>query len=698
MASGIGAARKRHEALVGEIEAHDYRYYVLDDPSIDDAGFDALLRELRAIEGEHPELVTPKSPSQRVGGAARTSIQKVHREFRMYSLDNAYSEEDLSEFHRRVMAGLPDGDTPQFVVEPKLDGGSIEVVYDGGVLVQASTRGDGETGEDITENVRTIRGVPLTIKDTRKLTLRGEVVILRKDMVKLNADRAKEGLEPFANPRNAASGAVRMMDPREVRKRPLRAIFYNLLEGYLYGLETHANCLTFLTSLGIPTHRKEVVVPWEGVIDAVGAIDDARAHYPYDTDGAVIKVNWIHHQSILGATSKFPKWAIAYKFAAERASTLVRDIEVNLGRTGALTPVAILDPVELAQTTVSRASLHNADIIRTLDVRIGDYVIVEKAGEIIPQVVSVEIDRRPEGTKPFVMPENCPACGTRATSRDKDAAKPELGQEATVRCPNPVCPGQIKAQVHYFARRFAMDIDHLGIALVEQLVDTARVKDVADLYTITSEELQALERMGKKSADNVVRSIATSKERTLDRVLCGLGIPQIGQVAAKQLAEIAITLETLLSWDEKTMRERVAEVRGFGPKMVDSVVLFFRDDVAIALCKKLVGLGVGRPQPVEDVVTHGPLVGASFCVTGVLSRKRDDVHKDLRALGGEVHDGVKKNTTFLVAGDKTGKTKLDQAKKFKTVVIDEAALDRLLEAPAGWRDLVPVPPAAEAPT
>ncbi len=676
------AARERHAQLVREIEAHNYRYYVLDDPVATDTDFDGLMRELGEVEAAHPELQTPYSPARRVGGEARTSVAHVQHVVYMLSLDNTYSSADLADFHRRVIDGLPDQETPRFCVEPKLDGASVEVVYDGGRLTQASTRGDGKTGEEITANVRTMRSVPLTIAHPGKLTLRGEIVIYRRDLAALNAEREAQGLEPFANPRNAASGAVRMLDPREVARRPLRAVFYQIVEGpELHGGQHES--LVWLASLGLPTHRRESVVEWEGVQGAIDAIDRARAEYPFETDGAVVKVDSYRQEEMLGMTSKFPKWAIAYKFPAERARTHLRAISVQVGRTGALTPVANLDPVQLGGTTVSRASLHNADRIDALDVRIGDWVLIEKAGEIIPQVVGVDVAGR-EGDPPkFKMPATCPACGTSVVRELRDPENPDLGVGAATRCPNRACPEQIKQRVYYFARRFAMDVDHLGASLVDQLVEGGIVRDVADLYTLDVARIADLERMGDKSAQNVYASIQRSKERTLDRLLCGLGIPQVGQVAARQLAEEIGTLGSLLAASPEEVRERVDAIHGFGPKMVESVVAFVSDDAQRRLMQKLVELGVGRPQPKAAVAAEGPLSGSSFCVTGVLSRKRETVHADIRAAGGEVHDGVKKTTTYLVAGDKTGKSKLDQAKKLGTKVIAEADLYALIQGGPG---------------
>jgi DNA ligase (NAD+) len=668
---------ERHANLAAEIESHNYRYYVLDDPAVSDGEFDRLLHSLRALEAEHPELEAPDSPTMRVGGEPRTSVTHVKHAPRMLSLDNTYSLEDLAEFFRRVRDGLKAGETPHFCVEPKLDGASVEVVYEGGRLVQASTRGDGESGEDITANVRTIRSTPLRIRHAGRLTLRGEVLIYRRDLETLNRQREADGLEPFANPRNAAAGAVRMLDPREVARRPLRALFYQVVEGAQMH-RTHHESLEWLEAGGLPTHRRHVVVGPDAVADAIDAIARGRAGYPFETDGAVVKVDEYRQQDVLGMTSKFPKWAIAYKFQAERARTRVLAIVIQVGRTGVLTPVVSLEPVELAGTTVSRASLHNADTIEALDVRIGDVVFIEKAGEVIPQVIDVDRQARTGGEPKFEMPVQCPSCHTPVVRELRDANRPELGTEAATRCPNRGCPEQVKQRIFYFARRFAMDIDHLGEALVDQLVERGIVHDVADLYSLTAARITELERMGNKSAKNVHASIQASKLRTLDRLLCGLGIAQIGQVAARQLAEEAGALETMLSWTQEQISEHVGGIRGFGPKMVDSVAAFLQDPEQRALMNKLGVLGVGRPQPRAEVASDGPLKGMSLCVTGVLSKKREEVCADIRAAGGEVHESVKKTTSYLVAGDKTGKSKLEQAKKVGTKIISEDELRALL--------------------
>jgi DNA ligase (NAD+) len=666
---------ERHRKLVEEIRAHDHRYYVLDDPLIADRDYDALYAELRELERQYPELATLESPSQRIGAEPRGALRTVPHVVPMMSLDNTYNEADLAEFVRRVRQGLPAALTPSFCVEPKLDGGSIEVLYRGGKLVQGSTRGDGQNGEEITQNLRTVRSLPLTIAYQGNLTLRGEVVIYRRDLDRINQARVAAGEAPFANPRNAASGSLRMLDPRVVAERPLRVMAWQVVEGAALA-DTHSGALDALAELGLPTHRlHRVCESFEEVWAAIAAIDAARKDYPYETDGAVVKVNAFTQQAILGATAKFPRWAIAYKFSAERATTTVLSIHVQVGRTGTLTPVANLEPVQLAGTVVSRASLHNADIVEALGIRVGDRVIIEKAGEIIPQVVSVDVTARAFEAPPFVMPERCPCCQT--------PVQKDEGQVA-VFCPNPRCPDRMKAALHHYARRFAMDIDNLGEVLIAQLVDGGMVGDVADLYDLTVERVEALARMGKKSAENVVKSIQASRERTLDRLLTGLGIDHIGQVAARQLAVAARDLRTLMSWDEAAAQAHTAAISGFGPKMVESVGKFLFAPESRALLEKLAARDVSREQPVNESKSEGPLVGKSFCVTGVLSKKREDVHQEIRDAGGEVHDKVKKGTTYLVAGEKVGKAKLDAARKFGAEVIDEAGLSALIrgEAPA----------------
>jgi len=587
----------------------------------------------------------------------------------MMSLDNTYNDADLTEFERRVIGGLPAGAVSEFCVEPKLDGASVEILYRDGQLVGGSTRGDGVSGEDIAPNLKTMRSLPLTIPYSGPLTLRAEVVIFRRDLAKINEVRVAAGEAPFANPRNAASGSLRMIDPRVVAQRPLRVMVWQVVEGPDLA-PTHAGALAKIAEFGLPTHRLErVCATPEEVRQAIADIDAARRDYPYETDGAVVKVNSFGSQNILGATAKFPRWAIAYKFGAERATTRVLSIVVQVGRTGALTPVANLEPTQLAGTVVQRASLHNAEIIEHLDVRVGDLVSIEKAGEIIPQVISVDASARDGSEIPWQMPEECPSCGSKVVKSEEEVA---------IRCLNPECPDKVKGAILHFSRRYAMDIDHLGESLIEQLISTKLIKNVSDLYELTVPQIEALERMAKKSAENVVQSIDKSREQPLERLITGLGMEHVGQVAARQLAEAAESLENLLSWGTDHVLELVANISGFGPKMVDSVKRWLENADNRALLEKFARLQVSRPQPKARAAATGPLSGASLCVTGVLSRKREDVHDAIRAAGGEVHDKVKKGTTYLVIGEKVGKAKTDSAKKFGARVIDEPTLERLI--------------------
>ena len=660
---------ERYRTLVKEISEHDYRYYVLDDSIIDDISYDRLYRELLALEAECPELQSPDSPTQRIGGAPRTELTHVRHAVPMISLDNTYDEGELSDFVRRVQEGLPSGATVSYCVEPKLDGASVELLYADGRLIQASTRGDGTHGEDITENIRTLRGLPLTLPTPETLTLRGEIVIYRRDLVTINELRQNQGEQPFANPRNAASGSLRLLDPREVSTRRLRLFLWQMVEGQRFG-ETHAEALDWLGRQGLPVHRRHrVCKTLPEIIAVLHDLEQQRDTLPFDIDGAVIKVNRFDQQTQLGRTAKFPRWAVAFKFAAERAQTRLLDIVVQVGRTGALTPVAQLEPVQLAGTVVSRASLHNEQIIEQLDVRVGDWVTIEKAGEIIPQVVAVDRNVRPNDAVPFRMPTQCPNCAAPVVRRTGEVA---------LRCSNPHCSAAVKQSIVHFARRFAMDINHLGDAIVEVLVDQRLVEDVADLYDLEVETLAALPRMGKKSAQNVVETILASKAQPLERLITGFGIDLIGQVAARQLAEVAGTLETLLSWSEAEIRERLSVVNGFGPKMIDSVVDSLSDRNQRMVLKKLLERRVSTAQSAAVSTVQGPLSGKSFCVTGVLSRKREEVHADIQRAGGIVHDKVKKGTTYLVAGEKVGQAKRDGAQKFGVEVIDEARLNDLL--------------------
>lgn len=664
---------EQHAKLCAQIAEHDHRYYVLDAPTISDAAYDAIFRELQALERAHPELVSPASPTQRVGGKPREGVTKIEHEQAMYSLDNAYDETELREFDRRVRDGLGPDAQVRYVAEPKLDGASIEIVYRDGMLVSGATRGDGKVGEDVTPNVRTIRALPLRVAERRQLTLRGEVVIYRRDLDTINQARRERDEEPFANTRNAAAGSLRLMDARETAARPLRVFFYDIVERYW---PSHAEALDALRALGLPSHGSHKTCDdLDAVLAHIAAFDRERKKLPYDTDGVVVKVDRVVDRDKLGATSRFPRWAIAYKYQAERATTVVRAIECDLGRTGALTPVADLDPVQLAGTTVSRASLHNVDYVADRDVRVGDSVVIEKAGEIIPQVINVEIARRPAGAVAWKPPTHCPACGTPVVRAEDEAA---------LRCPNATCPGRLKAAIFHFTRRTAMDIDHLGHSLIGQLVDRGLVRDLSDVFVLRERraELIGLERMAEKSVDNLLASIDKARTgRTLSRLLSGLGIPLVGTVAAGVVAARYRTLRALLDAPPEKLREELGDIHGIGPKIADSIAAFFADPVQRAVTEHLLARGVVAEQPEETSgPATGPLAGMSFCVTGTLSKPRGDIHALIRANGGTVHERVKQGTTYLVAGEKVGASKRTNAEKFGTQVIDEATLLGMINA------------------
>lgn len=664
----LAEAKRAHAALAQSLREHDYRYFVLDAPSLSDRDYDALYQRLRELEAAHPQLVDPSSPTQRVGSRPRQGTQTTPHVKPMRSLDNTYSSEQLGDFVRRVRQGLPEGMTPSYVVEPKLDGGSVEILYRQGRLQGGTTRGDGLSGEDIAENLRTIRTLPLSIDDPRPLSLRAEVVIFRQDLQSINEQRTAAGEAPFANPRNAATGSLRMLDPSVVAARRLRALVYDAVEAPTLA-PTHASALHALRALNLPV-TPEVIecANLDELLEAIATIERQRLTYPYEIDGAVIKVNDFQQREILGSTAKFPRWAIAYKFGAERATTQVLAIEVQVGRTGALTPVASLEPVALAGTTVARASLHNQQVVASLDVRVGDRVAIEKAGEIIPQVVLVE--PRPEGFEPppYVFPQVCPACQTAVVQRADEAAQ---------RCPNPHCPAVVRGSLHHFARRYAMDIDHLGQVVIEQLVERGHVADVADLYALSRETIASLPRIGDKSADNLLKAIAGSRDQTFDRLLIGIGIEHIGVVAARQLATAVGDLEHLLNAEPEALAVELEELPGFGPKMVQSVVTYLRAPNTRQLLEKLRSAKVSRGMP-KSITVEGPLSGKSFCVTGVFSRRREDLHAEILARGGAVHAAVKKETDYLVVGEKVGKAKLAKAKKFETELLSEEAFAALL--------------------
>lgn len=673
--------RERYEALAREILDHDRRYYVENSPVIADVEYDALLRELQRIEAEHPDWRVPWSPSLRVGHAPLSKFRKVEREVRMLSLDNTYNVGELRAWHERVLRGLRSAhvdEEPAYVVEPKIDGIGIELTYERGVFVLGATRGDGKTGEDVTVNLRTLRALPLRLTEPvdlpERLVVRGEVYMTRAVFERINGEREAAGEELYQNPRNLTGGTLKQLDPRMVAARPLELLLYEIV-GDL-GVSTHYESLARLRQLGLPVSPDVRRVTSFAEVEAeVASWATRRDALPFDIDGLVVKVDSLVQRELLGTTAKIPRWAIAYKFPARQATTLVRDIEVNVGRTGAVTPVALLAPVELSGTTVEHASLHNWDEVARKDVRVGDAVLIEKAGEIIPQVVMVIVERRPVGAEPFPVPKVCPSCGAELS---------RIEGQVALRCPNRLgCPAQLREALTFFASRGAMNIDGLGEKLVEQLVRAGLVRDLADLYRLTLAVLLGLERVGDKSAENLVQAIARSKEQSLTRLLTGLGIPLIGSVNAAQVADRFGSLRALLDETPERLREALLEVPGFGAERASAVAEFFADEHNRGVLGRLRDAGV---DPVEHrrgaEEPAGPLQGKRLVLTGTLSAPRETMKERIEAAGGKVLGAVSKGTDYLVAGANTGAAKRQAAEKHGTRVIDEAELERLLAGEA----------------
>ena len=664
-----------YEALARELTEHDRRYYVAAEPTIADVEYDRMMVRLRAIEAAHPAWVVPWSPTQRVGHVPAAGFAKVVRPVPMLSLDNTYDEGDLREFHDRVVKGLG-GDHPTYSIEPKIDGFGIELVYVGGALTQAATRGDGTIGEDVTANVRTIRSIPVQLARAVDLTVRGEIYLAKDVFARLNAQRAAAGEEPFKNPRNTAAGSIKLLDPREVARRPMQAILYEVVDGERVA-RGHLASLDYLRELGIPTSaHNQAAHDWDQLAQAVAAWAERRDELPYEVDGLVIKVDDFAQRVALGTTSKFPRWAIAYKFPARQVTTRVAELEINIGRTGAVTPVAILEPVDVSGTTVSRVSLHNWDQVGRLGIGDGDRVLIEKAGEIIPQVLAVT---ERADTARWQAPAVCPVCGETLTRED---------DRVVLICPNRLgCAAQRQAAIEFFGGRGQLNIDGLGEKIVAQVIEAGLVRDVADLFDLTVAQLGRLERFGETSAANLVAAIAKARaESTFSRLLAALGVAHVGGVVARPIAARFGRLSALLAaGDGVSSDELVAqltEIEGVGEVIATAVDRFVRDPHARVVLDKLIARGVDPVEPVAAVV-DGPLLGKTFVVTGTLSAPRGDIHKQIEAAGGKVAGSVTKKTSYLVAGADTGKAKLEAATKHGVAVIDEAGLARLLAGEPG---------------
>ena len=662
--------RRRVEALRQEIEHHNYLYYVLDQPEISDAEYDRLMRELQELEAKYPELVTPDSPTQRVGAAPRKEFGEVRHEVPMLSLNNAFSDEEAIEFDRRAREILG-VEIIDYAVEPKLDGLAVSLMYQDGRLVQGATRGDGYAGEDVTANVRTIKAIPLHLRGSgwpATLEVRGEVIMTKEGFEKLNAEQRRKGEKIFANPRNAAAGSLRQLDPKVTASRPLTFFAYGLgkVEGGTLP-DRHGRILARLREWGVPVNREgKVVEGIEGCLAYHKAMQEKRESLPYEIDGVVYKVDRLDWQAKLGYVARAPRWALAHKFPAHEEITRVIDIEVQVGRTGALTPVAKLEPVRIGGVTVSSASLFNQDEIDRLDVRIGDWVVVRRAGDVIPQIVSVVASRRKGRLKKFRLPDNCPVCGS-PTYRPP-------GEAATYCTGGLYCPAQRKRALEHFASRRAMDIEGLGTKLIDQLVDKGLVRDPADLYSLTREQLIGLERMGPRSADNLLARLEKSKSTTLPRFLYALGIHDVGEVTAQTLAEHFGSLEALMNASE----EELMAVTDVGPAVATSIRQFFAQAHNREVIRRLREAGVHWPDITPKKPESLPLAGKTFVLTGALSgMTRDEAREKLRQLGARVSGSVSRKTDYVVVGEDPG-SKADHARELGVPMLDEEAFLKLL--------------------
>jgi DNA ligase (NAD+) len=662
--------KARIDELRKEIDYHNNKYYVDAKPEISDREFDRLLEELKSLEEQHPEYFTPDSPTQRVGGKPIEGFNTVRHSEPMLSIDNSYSADDLREFDRRVRK-LLGGEAVTYVVELKIDGVAMSLTYVNGAFTVGATRGDGEQGDDVTHNLKTIRDVPLKLPESpAHFEARGEVYMTRADFAANNRRRIEEGDEPAANPRNFTAGSLKLLDPKESRRRRLRFFAYSL--GHYKGIavNSHRESLSLLKRFGFSVSPNiESFDSIDEVIEYCNSWATRRNDLPYETDGMVIKVNDFAQRRKLGTTAKSPRWVIAYKFAAEQGTTKLVSIDIQVGKLGTLTPVANLEPVKLAGTTVSRASLHNADFIEAKDIRVGDTVVVEKAGEIIPYVVRSEPDARTGTEKVFQFPKTCPSCGS-PVERDKNGV--------FYRCTGGrKCTAQIKEVLRAYARRSAMDIEGLGEKIIEQLVDAGLVNTIPDLYRLTLDQLVALERMGKKSAQNLLEGIAASKERGLARLLAGLAIQHVGDSVADLLANEFGDIDTLMN----APADRLNAIDGVGPIMAEAIHAFFQDKHNRTILDELRTLGLKLTQdrrPSPSQLGGADLTGKTFVVTGTLAKyQREEIEALIRQLGGKPTGSVSKNTSYLVAGEKAG-SKLDKAKQLGVQVLTEEEFDKLI--------------------
>ncbi len=664
-----GKVRERAETLRREIERHNYLYYVKDAPEVSDAEYDRLFRELAALEEEHPELRTPDSPTRRVGAQPSKAFGEVRHRVPMTSLDNAFDEQQAREWDRRCRQGL-ERDSVEYTAEPKFDGTSVSLRYEGGTLAVAGTRGDGSRGEDVSANVRTIRTVPLRLRGhgwPDVLEVRGEVVIPKKEFERLNAEQLARGEKVFANPRNAAAGSLRQLDPRVSASRPLAFFPWGLGEQSKPVARRYSEVVARLADWGFRVSEFfRAVRGIDACLDYCRDMLGRRDALPFEIDGVVYKVDDLAARESLGHTARAPRWAIAHKLPAREETTVVEEIVASVGRTGVVTPVAVLRPVQLSGVTVTHATLHNQDEVERKDVRAGDTVIVRRAGDVIPEVVGVVSGKRPASARPWRMPRKCPVCGSEVVREEGSAAHRCMG--------GLYCPAQRMGAILHFASRQAMDIQGLGEKLVEQLTETGMVKTVADLYRLNEGALADLDRMGEKSARNLLSQIERSKDTTLARFLHALGIPQVGEATAELLAENFGSIEAIMDADAQVLET----VHGIGPRMAEDVARFFRQEHNREVVAALRKAGVRWPAATARSRAGQPLAGKAFVLTGALeAMSRDEAKKRLKALGARVSDAVSKKTDYVVAGADPG-AKLDRARELGVAVLDERAFLAIL--------------------
>jgi DNA ligase (NAD+) len=663
-------AEKRIEELRKLLNYHNYRYYVLDDPEISDYEYDKLYHELLRLEDENPQFISPDSPTQRVGGQAQNAFAEVIHDIKMESLNDVFSIAELYDFDRRVRTSL-NTDNVKYIVEKKIDGLSVSLEYENGRFVRGATRGDGVAGEDVTHNLKTIRSIPLTLNLPEnvvlpRLIVRGEVFMSKKDFLKLNERQEESGQKLFANPRNAAAGSLRQLDPSVTASRKLDIFVFNIQKAEGVEFKSHRETLEFLKSIGFKiSHGYKVCNSIDHVVKEINALGEIRGELPYEIDGAVVKIDSLEQRQLLGSTSKAPRWAVAYKYPPEVKKTTLKQIVIQVGRTGALTPNAVLDPVRLAGTTVSRATLHNEDFIKERDIRVGDVVWVRKAGDIIPEVVEVDFSSRPENTRPYEIPENCPVCGAPAVREENEAVR---------RCTGIECPARIFRSLLHFVSRDAMNIEGMGPALIEMLIEKKLIEGISDIYRLAEkqQELVSLERMGEKSVANLLSSIERSKGNDLSRLIYGLGIRHIGLRAAQLLAQHFKTMDNLL----KATVTEIQSIEEFGGKMAESLVSFLKLDQTRHTLSQLREMGINM-KSLSRENAEGVFSGLTFVLTGTLANfTRSEATRLIEERGGKVTGSVSGKTSYVLAGKEAG-SKLDKAVQLGVKIIDEETFLRM---------------------